>query len=81
MYEGLSCELKTEFGKTAMESIKKRPAGQAHINENYATKEEEKDNFDQALLDAKPEAKELAISAKDWQIPFLYYIILFIYTV
>ena len=48
-------------------------------NENYATKEKETDDFDQVLLDAKPEAKELAISAKGWQIRFLYYIILFIY--
>ena len=67
---GVSGELTTEFGKAAMESIKKRAAGQAHINENYATKEEETYNFDQVLLDAKPEAKELAISAKDWQMRF-----------
>ena len=67
---GLPCKLKTEFGKAAMESIKKRAGGQAHINENYATKEEEKDNFDQVLLDAKPEAKQLAVSAKDWQMRF-----------
>ena len=59
----------TELGKAAMESVKKRAAGQTHINENYAT-QEKTDNFDQVLLDAKPEAKELAISAKDWQMRF-----------